>query len=276
MPSREEENNRNHGQTVRARRRNNRPHWRPSLSDENLNEPQPSGPPQKQYNKFYTISANNGCHLSSIDVIAANREIENTLKGKPTKINETRSGTLLVEVTNCQQSRTITTIKSLAGVPVTVAAHERLNESRGTIWYPNRPNYPDEDLLAELSQYGVKAVYRTKRREHGVLVPTPVYVLTFDGCHLPGHVAVGWTRCQVRQYIPKTRRCFNCQVFGHGASSCRQQTGTCVNCAREQHDLPCTYPAKCSNCKLPHPASSNTCHFYKMEEEIIATLRDKR
>jgi hypothetical protein len=130
IPSREEEYNKNHGQTVRPRRRNNRLYWRPSLSDVNPNEPRPSGPPQKQYNKFYTISASNGCHLSSIDVIAANRVIGNTLKGKPTKINETRCGTLLVEVTNYQQSRTITT---LAGVPVTVAAHERLNESRGTI-----------------------------------------------------------------------------------------------------------------------------------------------
>lgn len=275
VTSRDQEYHRNQRQTTRSRRGNNRLR-RPSFLDENLIEPLQPGPTYKQYKKFFTISSNSGCHLSGIDVIAANREIEKILKGKPTKITETRNGTLLVEVASLQQSKAITMIKTLAGVPVSVATHERLNESRGTIWYPNRPNYTDEDLLAELTQHGVKSVYRTKRKEHGVLVPTPVYVLTFDGCHLPLHVAIGWTRCQVRQYFPRPRRCFKCQGFGHGATSCRQPTATCANCAQEQHDPPCTHPVKCSNCKKAHPASSSACHFYKMEEEIIATQTRER
>jgi hypothetical protein len=49
-------------------------------------------------------------------------------------------------------------LKTLAIVPITVVAHLKLKESRGTIWHPNRLNNSDEAILAELAQYGVNSI----------------------------------------------------------------------------------------------------------------------
>ena len=239
-------------------------------------EPAQARPVPRDFKKFFLVKATNDGNLSRIDVIRANRELEERLGGKPAKVTETRTGTLILEVRNELQSRAAPTITSLAGIEVTVVEHERLNESKGTIWYANHYDYNDEQLLDELKQFGVKAIYRTRKRQNNVLVPTSIYILTFDTCILPEKISIGWTHCTVRTYVPRPRRCFKCQGFGHGAGSCRRETGLCVNCSEDVHELPCTRPPKCSNCHDSHPASSMNCSVYKMEEEILATqTRDR-
>ena len=233
-------------------------------------------PVPREFKRFFIVKALNDGNLARIDVIKANREMEEQLGGKPTKITETRTGALILEVRNELQSRAAPTITSLAGINVAVTEHERLNESKGTIWYANHYNYDDEQLLEELKQFGVKSVYRTRKKQNNVLVPTPVYILTFDSCLLPERISIGWTQCSVRTYVPRPRRCFKCQGFGHGAGACRRETGRCVNCSGDVHELPCTRPPKCSNCNEPHPASSTNCSTYKMEEEILATQTRER
>lgn len=107
-------------------------------------------------------------------------------------------------------------------------------------------------------------------------MPTPIYIVTFDVCTLPASVNLGWTKCSVRPYIPRPRRCFKCQAFGHGATACRRDSAVCYNCAQEQHELPCNHPPKCANCFEQHPSSSTSCTFYKMEAEILATQTKER
>ena len=102
-------------------------------------------------------------------------------------------------------------------------------------------------------------------------MPTSIYILTFNSCNLPEHVNLGWTRCSVRLYIPRPRRCFKCQRFGHGTNTCRQQTGLCSNCGEEAHEMPCNRVAHCANCRGNHPASSINCTYYRTEQEILAT-----
>ena len=228
------------------------------------------------YKKFFTIKTNDGSSISEIDVFRANRELESKLSGKPAKISETRAGTLIVEVKDLQQSQTMASITSLAGVPVTTSEHGHLNEIKGTIWYANNRKYSEEEILEELKQYGAKAIYQTKKRVNNVLIPQPIYIITFDSCSLPTSVDLGWTRCSVRLYIPRPRRCFKCQGFGHGAVACRREMAVCFNCSQEQHELPCTRQPLCANCYEPHPASSTNCRYFKVEAEIVATQTRER
>lgn len=232
-------------------------------------------PVPRDFRKFFLVRASDGGNLSRIDVIRANREIETQLDGKPFKISETRTGTLILEIRNEAQCARAVAIRSLAGIAVTVAEHDRLNERKGTIWYANHFNYDDEQLLQELNRSGVKSIYRTKKKQDNTLVPTPIYILTFE-CDIPEKVTIGWTQCSVRSYIPKPRRCFKCQAFGHGATTCRRNTGICFNCSEEAHELPCERSPKCINCGDPHPASSRNCHIYKIEEETLATQVKER
>lgn len=264
----------NRGRGARGRGKQSGRRRRPSVNWRDTIFPDDSK--TANFKKFFIVKARNTDNLSRIDVIRANKDIETRLGGKPAKITETRSGTLILEVRNEQQSRAAPLIVSLADIPVIVEEHARLNESKGTIWYANSFGYDDEQLLEELTQFGVKAVYRTKRKQNNVLLPSPIYILTFDACVLPEKVSIGWSQCSVRSYIPRPRRCFKCQAFGHGANTCRKEIAICFNCAEETHELPCNRPANCPNCEEAHPATYISCVAYKMEAEILATQVKER
>jgi len=222
----------------------------------------------KQYTKYFLIRSTNGSNLAESNVVQAYREMTIHLKGKPKKVNELRDGTLLVEVASEEQSKLIRTLKKLDRHEVQVTEHPKLNQVQGTIRYRNQPNYSNEEIVAALSDSNVTAIYQVKKKVAGQLQPTNIYIVTFNLCHLPKDVHIGWTKCEVREYIPRPRRCFNCQGFGHGGRSCRQDGATCVKCGEAAHDE-CPNESKCKNCNENHPASSTACFYYKLETETL-------
>lgn len=225
-----------------------------------------------EFIKFFTISSADGQNLAETDTILANRQIELALKGKPKKIIETRAGHLSIEVCNKAQSDAIIKINKLNDITVTVTSDDRMNQTKGTIRYYNKPGYSTERIKKELEIFKVTDIYQMESKKDGKTEKLPTYILTFNTCNLPNEVSIGWTKCPVRLYIPRPRRCFKCQAFGHGATNCRSKTGgICQNCAKPQHDAPCRNETKCSNCDEPHPASSRECFYYKFEQEILAT-----
>lgn len=98
---------------------------------------------------------------------------------------------------------------------------------------------------------------------------TELYLVTFDRCTIPSEVKIGWTKLKVREYIPKPRRCFQCQRWGHGAASCRERNAVCMNCADDFHGKECNRPPKCANCNEQRPAASRDCFYYRLEEETL-------
>merc|ERR1712055_563989 len=231
----------------------------------------------KYYKKFFTIKSANGESLSRINVIKASKQLKQTIKGKPKKVIELYNGNLLVEVSDEDQSREIKTIKKLDGISVIVEEHATLNQIKGTIKYLNHPGYDTDTILEELRPQGVSHVYQTqKRAKNGQLENSDIYLLTFDLCTLPKIVEVGWTRCEVREHIPRPRRCFECQKFGHGKNTCRNPIPICENCGQDRHGDGCDRDLECSNCGEPHRASSRNCFYYHMEQETLkAQTREK-
>ena len=92
----------------------------------------------------------------------------------------------------------------------------------------------------------------------------------FDTTKLPDKVNIGWTSCPVRVYIPRPRRCYKCQKFGHGSTTCRSRIDICGKCGKVAHHGDCTEEACCVNCGGPHPSFIRACPTYKREQEIIA------
>lgn len=224
----------------------------------------------QDFKKYYTVSAKTGENLSEINVIKANKDLEKKLDGPPQKITETRTGELLIEVKNKKQGDLLCALTHLDTCEIDVKPHNKLNQTKGTIRYANRPRYSPDQLLQELKRYQVVELYQLKKRVGGILEDLPVYILTFESCSLPENVAIGWTRCSVREYVPRPRRCFKCQRFGHGAKTCRSDITTCANCGDEAHGLPCNKPKHCANCQENHATTSNQCFYYIMEQEILA------
>ena len=84
--------------------------------------------------------------MAEIDVIRANSQLIDLLNGRPKNITKTRAENLLVEVKDTKQSIDIMKLKTLNNCPVYVSSHITLNDTKGTIYYPNRPKYPKEQF----------------------------------------------------------------------------------------------------------------------------------
>jgi len=80
----------------------------------------------ENFTRFYTITSESGVKLSEINVIKANKEIENLLKGTPNTITETRKGHLVVEVKSKKQSHNLMKLNKLDSTRVTVEPHKTL------------------------------------------------------------------------------------------------------------------------------------------------------
>ena len=234
------------------------------------------------YKKYFVISPVEETDLI-VDEIRGNKDLTNKLGGKPTKVTATRNGQLLVEVSDSNQSQNILKIDSILEIKVKVEPHKSLNIVKGTILYKNRANYSDETILEELRKEKVTAVHQIKlkpRRGARSISeqhtnPSSLYILSFECNDLPEEVKIGWTILPVREYIPRPRRCFKCNRWGHGSNTCRGDP-RCINCGKASHEEECTEPTKCSNCHENHKASSNECFYYRLEQEtLIIQTREK-
>ena len=63
------------------------------------------------YKNFFVVKACNESNLAELDVIKANKELNSTIRGKPKRVSEFRDGSLLIEVSNEDQSRNIKNLK---------------------------------------------------------------------------------------------------------------------------------------------------------------------
>ena len=98
-------------------------------------------------------------------------------------------------------------------------------------------------------------MYLTSTISNNIFESTNIYILAFNACNLPTDISIEWTKCEVMKYIPRPRRCFNCQGFGHGSKTCRNPLGVCVRCSLVNHGPNCENPTKCINCSEAHPSS---------------------
>lgn len=73
----------------------------------------------KYYKRYYTIRRVNGENLAEINVIRVNTRMEGILYGKPKKVIELSDGSILVEVSNEEQSHQIQNLHKVDNVEVT-------------------------------------------------------------------------------------------------------------------------------------------------------------
>ena len=228
----------------------------------------------KYYKSFYIIKAKSGENLAAIDTRRANRQILSKLGGRPKSVNEVTDGNLIVEVHNEYQGQQIQQINKLADVEVEVTPHPTLNQVKGTIYYRNPREYTTDEIMDDINEnkndnYKVTDVYRIKRKRDGLLEDTPIFILTFEASTLPDDIYLTWLKCPVREYIPRPRRCFKCQRYGHGNKQCRSLESICVSCGQPEHGTPCDNEVKCANCNEAHKASSTECFYHALEQEAL-------
>ena len=117
------------------------------------------------------------------------------------------------------------------------------------------------------------------RKISGVLTPQPTLILTFDSRRLPEKIDAAWFKFKVKEFIPRPRRCYHCQAFGHVMGSCRTKIqglpAKCINCGKDVHgecnNIPC-----CLHCGGRHPCISKECEVFIFEKEVQTTKVKER
>ena len=230
-----------------------------------------SNPNNKKFDKYLVMKCTEEERkLTKENPISIDKAIK-TIIGKKSyyEVKPLGSGLLLIEVDQKQVHDKFLQIKKLHNIPVSVSPHSSLNSSKGTIFCDNLDGMTDEQIREELEDQDVSSVYRIKKRDGEY---TSLYILTFNVTTLPKTVKIGYMRCKVRAYIPKPRRCFNCQGYGHGKNTCSREP-VCAKCAETGSEHPsyddCEDDPKCCHCHGDHPASSRACPMYLLEEQIM-------
>ena len=216
--------------------------------------------------------------------------IESAIKDKPLKINpfllsktiqsiagtvksikKLRSGSLLIECANEQQSKNLLKTNSLATIPVQVSPHRTLNYCKGIL--RDRSGYfadmTELELTTALRPQGISTVKRFTYKRNGETLPSNTYLINFSLPKPPSSIKAGYFNLPIETFIPSPLRCFKCQKFGHGLSSCRGQV-TCAHCGERSHTTEdCTAVTKrCINCGGEHSASSRECPQWQKQVDI--------
>ena len=178
-----------------------------------------------------------------------------------------RSRQILIECDRRQQAENLLKAKTLADVPIIASSHKSLNSCKGVIRCKELRETSVEVIKGELAEQGVSDVRRIVITRMGKQIQTNTYILTFEKPAPPSEMKIGYLKVDVSLYIPNPLRCFKCQRYGHGSSTCTRES-VCPRCGSTGHDQNCQALPNCLNCGGDHMATSKDCPVWKREKEI--------
>ena len=219
--------------------------------------------------KFIVLTSQTDKPLTKISPFVIQKTIQ-SVAGDDQKVTKMKNGSLLVECQRQQQSENLLSLKTILETPIEATPHRTLNFCRGIVRDRDHDlsDMTEEDICNELKPQNITQVKRFTKKSEGRTVKLNTYLLTFGLSSVPNHIYIGPYRIKVDIYVPNPTRCFKCQKFGHGKSSCRG-TEKCVKCSVEGHSsFECGGSVKCSNCGGDHMANSRVCEHYKKEFAI--------
>ena len=222
------------------------------------------------FDKFLTIKHGNAqTKLRKSNPFVIDKALKDIIGNKFWyQVKPLSSGHLLIEVDQKQAHDKLLTVTKLHDIPVKVEAHNQLNQTKGKVYCDAICDLSSDKIKSQLADQHVTEVYQVKDREDKLL---PIYILTFRQTSLPQSVKIGYINCRIQPYIPRPRQCFNCQGYGHGKNTCRQDP-ICAKCAISETDHPdyeaCQNDPKCCHCAGNHSATSRECPMYKLEKKI--------
>ena len=213
--------------------------------------------------------------VAKLSPFAVQKGIEG-IAGTVKDVKQLRSGSILVECAKKAHAVNLQSATTLAGIPITASPHRTLNTSKGVIRTKALDDIDEEEIAQELKSQSVQSVKRITIKKDGNIIKTGTYIITFCKPTPPESLKLGYLNVRVSVFIPRPLRCFQCQKFGHGKDSCRNQP-TCMKCSIKGHSsLDCENPAKCSNCQGDHAAASKNCPVFLKESNIQKVKTERK
>lgn len=223
---------------------------------------------QKEIQPKFLIMTSTTTEFKKLSPFLIHKAIQG-IAGSVANVKKLKSGDLFIETSTADQSKNLLNCKCMANVPVSVSPHSSLNSSKGVISETDLIGVDEAEILSELSNQGVTAVYRISMRRDGQIINTKHLILTFNTPQRPSEIKAGYLNCKVKTYFPPPIRCFKCQHYGHSKATCRGNTH-CAKCSGDHNEENCTSTTiMCMHCKGDHTTFSKNCPKWKEEKTII-------
>lgn len=196
--------------------------------------------------------------------------------GEVKEAKKLRNGTVLLEVKTKQQAMKALGMTVWFDTEITVTPHRSLNTSRGVIRCRDLRDCDDAEVLSGLASQGVTALKHIMRRSGSNTEPSNTFILTFSAPTPPKFVRAAYLRIPVELFVPNPLRCYKCQRFGHGQSTCGRPA-ICARCGgTDHHDNDCQAAPHCVNCSGNHPTFSKDCSEWVQQREISRVKAERQ
>ena len=114
------------------------------------------------------------------------------------------------------------------------------------------------------------------QKETAFLSPPTQWRWQAEGLPTPlKSLKAAYMKLDVEAYIPNALRCYNCQHYGHGKTTCNRKA-VCAKCSQEGHqDAECENPPHCANCAGNHSAYSRDCPEWAKQKDMTQVKFNK-
>lgn len=239
-----------------------------------------------QPNKRYKPNSVSGLNITEVNKSIADFsifDINNTLtKLHPNWkfISINREKTLLIfSVLSERTAKSIIEVNSININNVDVAAkfiwHPTLNTIKGIIYCREIIGFSNEFLVENLASQNVTEVYRMTRREGINVIPTGLFIITFNAKSIPRSIKIAFLNVNVETYFPNPMQCLHCLKLGHTKRGCKKidENPACTKCGSHEEHTECSN--FCINCHGDHPSKYKKCEKFLAEKEIIKIKTNK-
>ena len=214
------------------------------------------------------------------------RELINFFKSKPYQLKKEITQIVGDEVERIQMvedglrilTRTINqrnkllNLTELGGTSVTASLPFALSRKREVkarpalkaVIYGLKENQDNLDQIA--SSLGLKSL-----KPLGNPQTSNTTLITFtDESEIPPHIIINGRFFKTWPFVPRPRRCNNCQAFDHSTLFCKNPT-ICSKCSGSHNYLECPNmnTPKCANCCQPHSAAYKQCTKYLEVQQVL-------
>ena len=160
-------------------------------------------------------SIEDGKKLTNLSIFGVQKGLELITKHIK-KVSPQRNGELLILTSTKAAAGALKKAKTLGGLcAIECIEQPFLNSSRAKIYCPSIMNLEEAEITEGLKE-GAVTSHIIKKWKDGVLVNTPLVILTFNTPVIPENIKVGYLNIRTELYIPNSLRCTMCQKFGHG------------------------------------------------------------
>ncbi|XP_067275529.1 uncharacterized protein [Pseudorasbora parva] len=180
-------------------------------------------------------------------------------------------GNLLIGCSNERQmekAKKMSCIGKVKVVKVARVGEKRTGGSKGVVYGIPR-TVSMKEMVENLKRQN-RSVKNAVRMTRGIeKIETESVLVEFETKDVPKELYYGFMVYNIREYVPKPMRCYNCQEFGHMAKVCKGKR-RCARCSGDHEYGKCGEEVrpKCCNCGGSHSVAFWGCEVMRKEVKI--------